>query len=453
MRKILILLGVFVALSLFVYFYQIEGEGKREQAKKLEESVFKVEKENVLSFRIDFPDRAGVGIKRSGESWALDIPIDAPADGSTVDSFLSEVLEARAERRLEGIGPDDLSQFGLDQPRASISLEAETSSKTLQVGKNDFVGSKTYAKLADSEEVLLISNQLYSSADKKLSEWRDKRVLVFDRAKVVGVEIVRKDRTLKLEKAEDRWLVTSPLEDAADEAAITGILSNVDLARIEEFVDGEASDLDAFGLEEPVLRLSLTIAESGDTQILEIGSQTESSSYYARDPSRAGVFKIKSDLEEKLRQEVWHFRDKEVLNVGQDQVSKVKLTRGDEEITIRHEDFKWLLESPVEHEGKEVFSYKFWYPIDDIEFESIEDSDTSPFPEASVIAEFELNDGTAVSFRFARSGEQYVARRDLTGVKVESAGRPSKDSISKSRTSSTTRISRTVKNSSPAVPR
>ncbi len=78
---------------------------------------------------------------------------------------------------------------------------------------------------------------------------------------------------------------------------------------------------------------------------------------------------MNQEVFEKVNQDLWAYRDKEVMDVDQDQIARVVIRREEgEEIALRYEDYQWIVEVPESQKDKEALSYKFWYPINDIRF-------------------------------------------------------------------------------------
>ena len=123
---------------------------------------------------------------------------------------------------------------------------------------------------------------------------------------------------------------------------------------------------------------------------------------------RSAVFTVEKEVFRDLFQEVWEFRSKDVVNVDQDEIAQVMIDRTESKLVVRHEDYKWIVETPEEYQDKEVLGYKFWYPIDDIEFESISD-EAWEFPAPEIRIHLTLKDGTERRFDFAKREEEYLA--------------------------------------------
>ena len=136
-------------------------------------------------------------------------------------------------------------------------------------------------------------------------------------------------------------------------------------------------------------------------------------------PQRSAVFSLEKKIFDQLSSTVWTFRDKDVVNVEQDQILELRMVRGEEqeEIQLRYQDFAWIVLRPESHRDEEALSYKFWYPINDIRFQSIEDGpgEQDLFSQPDVSIGVTLKDGTSRSFDFVGRDGRYLARRTDSG--------------------------------------
>ena len=419
MKKIGILFVAFLTLVLWVYFYEIEGEKTRQAAKEQEESLLRLEQDQISSVRIDRTGQDPILLEKIGESWVLKAPLEAAADKTSVDSLVRDLGTARIDRTFAetGAGPEE---YGLAEPRLKLTVGAGDESRVLSVGSDDFTKSNLYVQVQGESRVHVVSNRLFTAADKELMDWRDKKVVSMERDKVAVVEIFRASEKLRLKKEEGNWMLESPLQEAADESAVSGLLSSLEFAEAKQFVAEESDELGRYGLEEPQLRVRFQQEGQDHWETLELGNEFEEAEeqYLARNAARSPVFSIGKEVRDKLVQELWEFRDKDVIDVDQDDIAAVVVTIGDREIHARREDYKWILEKPEEQKDKEALAYKFWYPMDDIKFESIDAGSVeagTDLPAPQVQVTIELKDGSVRNFQFSRKGERYVARKLETG--------------------------------------
>jgi hypothetical protein len=140
MKKLSILAICFIGLAVFVYFYEIEGEDARKKAEELEQSLFRIEDDEVIEIEISLDGADTVQLKKEGEQWKLQKPIDSLADNGTVDSFISSVTGAERERILENAS-SKLDDYGLQETRSRLSILTADSKKELLIGNKDFTGN------------------------------------------------------------------------------------------------------------------------------------------------------------------------------------------------------------------------------------------------------------------------------------------------------------------------
>jgi hypothetical protein len=413
MKKIAILFLVFAGLAFFVYYYEIEGEKKREEARDAELSVFRVEREEISAVEVMRPEHPTVVLRREGESWVLKEPIETVADDMTVNSLITNINSARIDRTFEDV---PLEEFGLQAPRLVLKVRAKESEKTLEIGKDDFTGSQVYGRFAGEPKVHLLPGSLFTAANKELMSWRSKKVLALQRDKVQAIEIQRPSGPLVFKKQEDQWLLQSPLQERADQGAVSSLLSSLEWAETTQFVTEKPDSLARYGLDAPLVTVRIQEAGTDRWKSLELGRR-EGEDYLARNADRTPVFTVKSEVYEKLTQEVWGFRDKDIIDVEQDQVAQMTIRRGEEELVLKREEMKWLIESPEALKGQEALSYKFWYPVEDIKFESIDERDNrfASISNPDVRIGVELKDGSRHTYEFARLGESYLGRKVESG--------------------------------------
>ncbi len=425
MRKLTGLVLVFVALAAFVYFYEIAGEEGRKDARELEESLFQVEEDEIVALSIALTGTDPVRLKKSDDKWILEAPIEASADEATVDSLLSSIDRAKRAKTFDDTD-GELEAYGLGSPQASLSVETEGGTKVLDFGIRDYTGGQIYVRFAEEQTVYLTSTSLLTSLEKDLLDWRNKDAMSFDHGRVEEIQIERSMDRVELVRKDETWLLKSPVSEKADDGKVSSLLSLLESAKAVTFIAEEAEHLGEYGLQDP--KVIVRVREAGEEawRQLEVGSQAggtsgEDGTWFARDPQRTSVFTLKQDLLDGLEQDVWEFRDKDVIDVMQDEVQRLAIRQKDSEIVLRREDYNWIVESPGDFKDKDAKSYKIWYPIDDIEFESIDDQPGAiPDPDVEIL--ITLVGGTTRTYRFQQEGEAYLAVKVDSGQKGEISG-------------------------------
>ena len=416
MKKVGVLSLIFLALAAFVYFYEIVGESEREVARSLEESLLRTRQEEITAVEILRPQEEGILLSKEGGEWMLERPVKTSADNSTVDMLLRDLSRAIRDRTFPE-GGTRLEEYGLHEPPMTLKIQADGKERMLLIGNKDFTGNYVYVQFQGESEVFLTSQVLFSTAGKELLEWRDKKVLVINRDKIQAIEVINSANTIRMIQQDEEWHLESPIQERADQNAVSSLLSTVEFGEAQEFVSDEPEELKSYGLDPPTATIRVRHEDQDGWRTLELGQQ-KGKYFLARNPERASVFTVSQEIRDKLSQDVLAFRDKDVLDVEQNQISRIVIHRKeDEEIALRYENYRWIVESPDEQKDQEAPAYKFWYPISEIRFASIQDeeSDLMNFPEPDVEVIVTLNDGSQRTFIFAGGGDRYWAQKVESG--------------------------------------
>jgi hypothetical protein len=415
MKKVGVLFVIFLAMAAFVYFYEIVGGRAREEANSLEENLLRTRQEEITAVEISRPQGEGILLSREGAEWRLEHPLKTSADQSTVDVLLRDLSQATRDRTFPE-GGTRAEEYGLHEPSMTLRIQADGKEQTLLIGDKEFTGNHVYVQFQGEPEVFLASQVLFATAGKELMEWRDKKVLVIDRDKIQAIEVVNSANTIRIIQQDEEWYLESPIQERADQNAVSGLLSTVEFGEVQEFVSDEPEELKSYGLDSPTATIRVQHEDQDGWRTLELGQQKGEYSL-ARNPERVSVFTVSQEIRDKLSQDVLVFRDKDVVDVEQNEIARIVIQRKeDEEIALRYEDYKWIVESPDAQKDQEALAYNFWYPINEIRFASIQDegSDLMGFPEPDVKLSVTLDAGGQRTFVFAAVGDRYRA------LKVES---------------------------------
>lgn len=364
-KNLAIVTAVFAALFSWVYFYEIEGGKKREEAAEKEKRIFQFEEKDVAQITLRNAEGEFV-LEKEKDTWKLVKPLATPADKSSADSLASDIASAKTERTLDETGVN-FKNFGLDPALITLAVKLnDGKNHQLELGEKNFSSSSVFARLPGQNKVLVLPSMLHSSASKKLFDFRDKNVLAFQRDQLKAMNVLTKGKEYSFEKASDDWHVKKPFEARGDNTEINSIVSDLEFARVEEFVDSPA-ELKTYGLAAPVVRLDLFLGDNRARKTLLVGNKVDSN-YYAKDDSREAVFKIKEDLFKKLDFDAAKIRDKKVARFDRANVKQIGIKLADKEfVFFRGSDDKWKMSKPAGQQGKYVTEYKIFWPIEDLE--------------------------------------------------------------------------------------
>ena len=363
---------LFLILGTFVYFYEVEGGKKREEAEEKAKKLFPFEKDAITAITLS-RSNSTIALQKNDDMWNLVQPIEVKADKNTAESLASDFGSAKVERSLES-NPIDWKAFGLERPGIKVMLTTKNN-KTFNVdfGDKDFNDSSVFAKIPGQEKILILPSSLLTNTEKNLFDFRDKVVLNFDKDQVNELKILFKRKKYHLEKNGEDWSIQQPIKARADRSKVSSLLSDLDFARVEEFIEHKNTNSKNFGLKRPMAKVQLYLGENKAEKSLLIGKKVDSQ-YYAKDVTRKDVFKIKEDLVEKLNLDLITLRDKKMVHFERSEVKQisVKLPTNNFEF-IRGSDDKWKLNKPEGHKEKSLLEYKLFWPLEDLEGKEIDD--------------------------------------------------------------------------------
>ncbi len=175
-----------------------------------------------------------------------------------------------------------------------------------------------------------------------------RRVLSFDPAQVREITIEKPAERVVVRGLGDRWRIVAPVDEAADETVVEGLLSFVRRLEKVRLLDG-VSDLKAVGLDTPAARLALGL-RSGETLTLLLGGPNPvHTGVYAVVEGAPLVFLAPTRLATELGKSpyVEELRDKSILPLDVEHVRRVEIARhGARVVVLRVGERQWRVERP-----------------------------------------------------------------------------------------------------------
>jgi hypothetical protein len=178
-RSTWILLLVAIALAGGVALYESQQANQPPTAESGSgERLFDFTEADVVKLIVKRPDTI-LSFEKSGDSWRMTAPQQAPAEPAAIAFLLNIVTQDPTLQTLEA-ALEQLSEFGLDQPQETIALTlADGATHTLAIGKPDFSGDSRYARLLDAADaaaeapvkVYVVSGGITNAIQRPEPEW------------------------------------------------------------------------------------------------------------------------------------------------------------------------------------------------------------------------------------------------------------------------------------------
>jgi hypothetical protein len=210
-------------------------------------------------------------LQKSGENWQLKKPIDTPADGGEVSSFISSLQFARASSFPEA--PVDARTAGIEPPAIRIVFhdgKAKTD-RILLVGKTAET-DKYYAKDASRDTIFIIDKDIPEKARRPVFDWRDKSITKLDREKIEEVEILRGSEKSSFKKDGSDWKLPDGRKIQWDKVSAT--LNTLEFEKAKDIIDMPRA-ISSYGLDKPRLEV---VFRQGSNELARIAFGGESKS-------------------------------------------------------------------------------------------------------------------------------------------------------------------------------
>src|SRR5262249_1257547 len=167
----------------------------------------------------------------------------------------------------------------------------------------------------------------------------------FSREEIAGISLLRGGQTVHLENQNNKWVVTQPINAAADESVLNSLLGNLVSARIERDFAPSGGDLKQYGLSEPAVKLEVKL-KNGETHRVELGSKDQfGSSAYVKIDGSKNVATVSSGLLTNADKSLNDLRDRSVLGATLYELSSVKVVNEDGSYELEKKEGEWKIKS------------------------------------------------------------------------------------------------------------
>jgi len=104
-------------------------------------------------------DGAVVVCRREGQKWTIAEPANAKVTSDLVASFVENLTPEKEVPIIEDAAKD-LSTYGLDRPRATVTLKGKNIMATVLIGDRNPTGSSVYVSKENSPQVVLLGSSV-----------------------------------------------------------------------------------------------------------------------------------------------------------------------------------------------------------------------------------------------------------------------------------------------------
>ncbi len=418
----IILAVVLIGLVSYIYFVDSKREPSGTTAK--EKPFTSVQADDIEEIQVKNADGETTRLQKADGKWNVVEPVQAAADAGEMTTIASSLSSLEIQRVVDE-NAADLKQYGLDPARIEIGFrpKGQKDLRRLQIGQKTPTGSDLYARFPDQKRVFLVSSYLDSTFNKNTFALRDRRILIFDRNMVDGLDLTSGTAKTSLAKSGSEWRLTSPISVRADFAAVEGALERLSSTQMQGIVDADGKDLAKYGLTKPTGTIAVKTGSS--SAALTLGS-TENALLYAKDSSRPMVFTVAPVLKDDVIRTAADFRRKDLFDSRAFTATRAEFKRGGDTIVLEKTKGKDNMDV-WKSSGQDVDSAK----ADDLltkatglRAASFEDKPNASLKTPALVVTVTFGENKQETVTFARSGTDiFASRSDEPGTaKVEGTG-------------------------------
>ncbi|GAB4346197.1 MAG: hypothetical protein Kow0099_27190 [Candidatus Abyssubacteria bacterium] len=190
----------------------------------------------------------------------------------------------------------------------------------------------------------------YKGAEaRKEAEEKEKLILSFEPDEVTALTLTKPDERIVIRREDDAWMIVEPVSGPADANVVGQVLDTVSTLKYERDL-GSQSELEPFGLSEPVAAVEVSSEGGAIGAVLAGDSTPDGSNFYVKRAGDNTVFTAAQSAKSRLDRTLFDLRDKTVVDFSIADVDELAIQRGARRFTFeRTEEGEWSMTSPEEH--------------------------------------------------------------------------------------------------------
>jgi hypothetical protein len=236
--------------------------------------------------------KTDVVLEKSGDGWKVTKPVNYPANQQNVKSVIDNLKEVT----LKDVLDKTKSQYGtyeLEDDKAVHVQAFKDANKVfdLYFGKSGSRGQMT--RPAEKDGVYVASGYSSYLYARDVKDWRDREVMKFEDANVIGVTVSNENGNFSFSKNGEAWTGTykGKAIPSFDPEKVKDMLRTYKNLSAEDFADDKAPA--EVGLDKPAV-VTFTLKDNGGTLKLNVGNATSSSGRYIQKEGTPTIFTLSS---------------------------------------------------------------------------------------------------------------------------------------------------------------
>ncbi len=348
---ILALVAAFLGLLILLWDEDDDTTRARlEQARR----AFRFDPARVDRLVIEMEDLA-IECRLEGAQWHLVRPLAARADPTAIERLLDALQELPrgdiilpASRR----GDDAYAPYGLDAPRARLSLVEGAATNRILIGRRTPLGDGVYVRQSDHAGLARLDPALLDLLPTSAADLRDRALLAGTPASIDRLDIRGPAGYMQLARnGHGGWRIYQPVSARADSAILAALIEKLLSCSVVQFVQDAASDLSPYGLDSRTAVTAVLNTAGGDgSQMISFGDPlpNDPALVYARLQGENSVCAVPLEVRQALLVKPDDLRDRRIPGLDPASVRAVRIEEAESVLEFqRGPDETWRIVAPL----------------------------------------------------------------------------------------------------------
>jgi len=384
LSRVVVYLGILVALGAYVYFAEIKGKQAKQQAEEKASRIVKLEKGDIDEIDLQSKEHGKIQLKKLNDIWLLDQPVKSKADQAAVVTLLTSAVEAQPEKVL---AEKDVkwTEYGLDNPGLLVTLRTKDKDVSILFGESNPVKTSYYLRTEGDPRLFLVADTLKNSLNKSTLALRSKTVVAISPDDVDRLVVTLEGQEEEFRRrSPDEWVMEKPRQFKVKGLAMARNLNALTNLSAKDIIDEPKKEGDPYGLDKPEGAILLG-GEKLTLKLLVGGAVTKEgappgpdSDRYARIEGQDLVYVLDGRSLKDIVLDPEKLRDKSVLGFKVAEAEKLEIELdGKSWLLIQDKDKRWTLEKPEKKPVTDSLTVtSLLWDLRDLEWKSL----TTPIP-------------------------------------------------------------------------
>lgn len=292
-----------------------------------------------------------------GGVWYLDGAAPTRAAGPLIRHLLEGVRSTRIRERVtpaqmaaRGL---DRASYGLERPRARISILAGGATRELLLGSDTPLGDLVFAQANGDRHVLTVTRDAIDALPNRAEAWQAATVMPETILAARRLEIKQPGGFVQLAIKDGTWRLQQPRSANASDAVVEKLLEQLQQLRVESLGPAVTGiDLVAYGLAADDNPLQVTVWSDGDDAAgvtLMLGKPVQESPglVYGRVSDMATLCRLPQSAVTLLSVKAEDVRDRRMCPVNPAEIMAIRLQDADRRLELERGGDGWRIQDPV----------------------------------------------------------------------------------------------------------